>query len=414
MTGMIAPKVNYDDKALEVRSATASEVQEYPMLVIEHHPNGTPISVNGTTNPIFEPFPHVTPPRTPSPVIRFQANIVGESLIMVWCIDHRAMDGSAGLAVVKAFATLCQDPTAPCDVLFPTPDKNKKARKYLMEIKSLSQPYSVKWPFKPSGCRGSGLHSKRPLISSSLLLDPLKIELLRKACEYARESVCHHKNEVCHPPLATLSVLCALAGILGAQARSKAIPGEQAHSSNIIFAANVRRVLGLPRTYLGNAFMHTSTDCNDLPPMPESLQYIPILGPATPQDIWRVCAVALDLQTNSAQLKKEGVEGAIATVSRTRDWSSFQPGYGLNMSVSDITAGADYVYGNWGPLGELLSADLPCDKIPGMCWILPSPPGKRTEWRLRIILEDLATKCLLEHPLLRWASTKSPERHSKI
>lgn len=238
VTGMIAPKVNYDDKALEVRSATASEVQEYPMLVIEHHPNGTPISVNGTTNPIFEPFPHVTPPRTPSPVIRFKANIVGESLIMVWCIDHRAMDGSAGLAVVKAFATLCQDPTAPCDVLFPTPDKNKKARKYLMEIKSLSQPYSVKWPFKPSGCRGSGLHSKRPLISSSLLLDPLKIELLRKACEYARESVCHHKNEVCHPPLATLSVLCALAGILGAQARSKALPGEQAHSSNIIFAAN--------------------------------------------------------------------------------------------------------------------------------------------------------------------------------
>lgn len=78
-------------------------------------------------------------------------------------------------------------------------------------------------------------------------------------------------------------------------------------------------------------------------------------------------------------------QGVIATMSRKRDWSSFQPRYGVNLFVSHMKAASPYV--NLWLLGDLQSFDMHTDTVPGICFILPDPLASEPSWRLRLVLE---------------------------
>ncbi|KAJ5170843.1 uncharacterized protein N7500_003626 [Penicillium coprophilum] len=393
LTGMVVPSTQPEGRSnvLQVRPATAAELKECPILVTQHHTEPTPLTVEGKYNTVLMPFPVVYPPPNPSHVLRFKANVIGDELHIVWCFDHRVIDGSGFAVLIFAFASFCHDPNAPG----PSAGEDKVST-----------------------------DSSRVPISVLRVLDGRKIEKLWQACNSALQSLPEiYTKGLSEMTLSPNLIVSALANICSNRARSRAFPNEQESSSEMFLVANIRKALNLPRGYIGNTILGLTSkfDVSAHPPL-EVLQniHVPLpLNPVGPEDIWRICNIAQTLQEESIHMDKRHAQGMIATMSRKHDWSSFQPRWGMQsfVCVSDLKRG--WLWRDCGPLGDLQLFDLPFDAIPGFCWIMPDSPSDSLlpypSWRLRWNLERAAIEHLSSDPLFQWASTPSEDReHAKI
>ncbi|KAJ5787985.1 hypothetical protein N7457_002975 [Penicillium paradoxum] len=422
LTGMVVPSTHADGKsnAFHVRPASADEIEDQPFFIAHNHVEHTPLTLNGRFNPALTPFPILSPPRSPSPVLRLKANVIGDRLHLVWCFDHRVMDGLGFLTLLTTFAAFCRDPDT-SGRLITTPHKQERARQHIDDIASTSERLGLSWtrfPHPPSEDEMFKDPSQVP-ISSYHVLDARKIKMLYDACTVILYSLPERYRrgfpDVFFPPSL---VVTALVGFCGSRARSRAFPDQQKQPSNVFVAANIRKAAELPSSYLGNAILAVESACDSaVPPPREALENIHVPGPlgtAEPEDIWRIWNTARNLQQQFNRLDSHRVQGMIATMSDKRDWSSFRPGFGVNMHVSDIRATSLYV--NYGPLGIPELIDLPFDDVPGVCWIMPphpsDPPSSYPCWRLRMILERTAMECLSNDPLFQWVTTPSPASRS--
>lgn len=416
LTGMVVPSTQPDGRSnvLQVRPATAAELEECPILVTIHHTEPTALTVDGKFNTALMPFSIVYPPRNPSPVVRLKANVMGDELHLVLCFDHRVMDGSGVFVLLYTFAAFCCDPNATGSPT--TPHAQEETWQHIDEIASAATPQDLQWTTFPTPTSEDEVSSdfSRVPISSPHVLDGLKIKMLYDACNSALQSLpAKYRKDLPEISLRPRLVVSALVGTCSSRARSRAFPDEQELPSDIFIMENTRKALNLRRGYMGNTIMGTQSTCNgSAHPPPEVLQNIHVpepLSPIGPEDIWRICNVAQTLQEASGHLGEQHAQGIVATMSRERDWSSFRPGWGLNFLVSDIKSASPYV--NFGPLGDLQLFDLHFDTAPGFCWIMPSLPSDSASpyscWRLRWNLERAAMECLLSDPLFQWASTPS-------
>ncbi|KAJ5498639.1 hypothetical protein N7453_007690 [Penicillium expansum] len=394
LAGMVVPSTQPDGRSnvLQVRPATATELEEYPILVTQHHTESTALAVDGKLNPALIPFPVVYPPRRPSPVLRW----VGSSEFdLYFC---RVLSRSK-----------CPGP-------FTTPHAQEETRHHIKEIASTATPQSLQWSLfsTPTSEDEVSTDYSRAPISSPHVLDGLKIQMLHDACNSALRSLPENYSrdlpEMSLPPGLVVSTLL---GICSSRARLRAFPGDKELSSEMFIVENIRKALNLRWGYIGNAILGTKSTCDGFtPPPPEALRDIQVpepLSPVGPEDIWRVCKVAQTLQEASEHLDKQYAQGIIATMSHERDWGSLLPGWGVNFLVSNIKSAKPYV--NFGPLGDLQLLDLHFATLPGFCWIMPNLPSEVASpypcWRLRWILERAAMECLSSDPLFQWATTPS-------
>ncbi|KAJ5473750.1 hypothetical protein N7475_003316 [Penicillium sp. IBT 31633x] len=416
LTGMVVPSTpDGRSNAFQVRPASAAEIEDEPFFTTQNHTQSTALTVDGRLNPVLIPFPILNPPASPSPVLRLKANVIEDKLLLVWCFDHRVMDVVGFLALLATFATFCRDPKT-SEPLVTTPDAQEKAREHIEDTALTTEPQRLCWTSFPPPTSGdeSFIDSSEVPISSFHVLDARKIKMLYDACTVAVLSLPENYRKslpfISFPPNLVVS---ALVGLCGSRARLQAFPNQQDQPSNLLIAANIRKAAELP-SYIGNAVFVVESAFDDaaLPP-PEALENIHVPGPfgtVEPEDIWQICKIAGNLQQGLHRLDKQHVQGMIATMSHRHDWSSFRPGFGGNLHVSDIRAASPYV--SYGPLGDLLLFDLPFDAVPGTCWIIPNLPSDAASpnscWRLRLTLERAATECLLSDPLFRWVTAPSP------
>ncbi|CAG8890034.1 unnamed protein product [Penicillium egyptiacum] len=414
LTGMVASSTERDgnNSTLQVRPATAAEFEECPMVITQHHSESTALTMDGKFNPALMPFPVVCPPRNPSPVLRWKANVIGDDLHLVLCFDHRVMDGSGIFVLLRAFAAFCRDINAPGPST--TPQAQEETRQHLEEVASTATPRDLQWTTIPTPTSEAPDSSRVP-INSPHIFDGQKIKLLLDACNSALQSVPEkYRKDLPEMSLRPGLLVSALLGICSNRARLRAFPNEPELSSDMCIAENLRKVLNLRRGYFGNTIAATQSKCDgSTHPPPEILQNIHApesLGPVGPEDIWRVCNVAQSLQEASGRLDKQYAEGTIATISHRHDWSSFRPGWGVvNFLVSDIKSASPYE--DFGPLGDLRLFDFPFIAQPGYCSIIPNLPSDSASpypcWRLRWVLERAAMECLSNDLLFQWASTPS-------
>ncbi|KAJ5476259.1 hypothetical protein N7475_001988 [Penicillium sp. IBT 31633x] len=416
LTGMVVPsmELNARSNALQLRPATAAELEECPFLVIQDHTKSTSLTVDGKLNPSLMPFPIVSPPPIPSPVLRLKANVMGDKLYLVLCFDHRVMDGSGVFLLLSTFGAFCRDLNAPGPS--PTPSEQEETRNHIEKVGSTATPQDLQWTTFPSQTNEDGASTDpgQVPISSPYVLDGRKIRLLHEACNSALQSLPEkHTMGLSKISLSPNLIVTALVSICSSRARSKAFPDKPELSSAMFMVENLRKALNLRRGYIGNTIVGTqSASDGSAQPPPDILQNIHVPKPLSavgPEDIWRICNVAQTLQEASGRLDKQYSEGMIATMFRKRDWASFRPGWGVNFLVSDLKSAKPYM--NFGPLGDLQLFDLPFDAAPGFCWLMPNLPSDSRSpdscWRLRWNLERAAMECLPSDPLFQWASTPS-------
>ncbi|CAG7939782.1 unnamed protein product [Penicillium nalgiovense] len=414
LSGMVVPSTQRDGKsnALQVRPSTAAELEEGPMVVTQHHTEPTALTVDGKFNTALMPFPVVSPPRSPSPVLRLKAHVIEDNVHLVLCFDHRVMDGSGIFVLLYTFAAFCHDLNATGP--FTTSQAQEETRQHIEQVASTATPRDLQWTSLPTPTSEDEafIGYGRVPIGSSHVFDGQKINMLLEACNSALQSLPEtYRKDIPEISLRPGLLVSAMLGICSNRARLRAFPDEPQLSSDMFIVENLRKALKLHRGYLGSTIGATQTKCDgSAHPPPDVLQNIHVPEPLSPvgaEDIWRVCNVAQSLQEASGRLDKLYTEGMIAKMSCEQDWSSFRPGWGVNFLVSDIKSAKPY--GNFGPLGDLELFDLHFDTQPGYCWIMPNLPSdpalSYSCWRLRWVLERAAMECLSSDPLFRWAST---------
>jgi fumigaclavine B O-acetyltransferase len=107
--------------ALEVRPGTAAPEEQIPMLQVKNQAGCTlPLRRIGTGAPVmpenvpindaFHPLPGLLTPGKPTPVIRFQANVLDDGIILGVSFNHHVFGAEGGGVVLKLLAELCRNP----------------------------------------------------------------------------------------------------------------------------------------------------------------------------------------------------------------------------------------------------------------------------------------------------------------
>lgn len=106
---------------LEIRASSAS-LNKIPMIQVKHHPNQLlPVRENrrdpkntdtdanvAVLDDSYSPLPALAPSTTHWPVLRFQANVLLDGIVLCICFDHRVFDGVGAGTVVEILAECCR------------------------------------------------------------------------------------------------------------------------------------------------------------------------------------------------------------------------------------------------------------------------------------------------------------------
>ncbi|KAL4969425.1 uncharacterized protein BDV14DRAFT_196239 [Aspergillus stella-maris] len=120
LTGEMAPHPDANG-TLEVRPATSE--QKTPMLKVQRHancflpvrkigqgPGAFRVPQNFPLNDRFNPLPSLHAADQPAPIVRFQANLLEDGVVLTTGFNHLVFDAIGGSVIVGILADLCRNP----------------------------------------------------------------------------------------------------------------------------------------------------------------------------------------------------------------------------------------------------------------------------------------------------------------
>lgn len=165
--------------------------------------------------------------------------------------------------------------------------------------------------------------------------------------------------------------------------------------------ANVRKQCRLPETYMGNALVVVVESPYDTNPFPKAA-----VPPGLPETLNKQLAclynMALLLRRQVNTLTESYTQSVLRTISASRNLSTFFPDYSNSIIVSTLRWMDFYL--DFGPLGKVQRYDIPENKVPGVCWILPARASS-DPFEIRFVLEKVALERLQEDSLFQWMLT---------
>ncbi|PYH29001.1 uncharacterized protein BO87DRAFT_401684 [Aspergillus neoniger CBS 115656] len=346
---------------MQVTPADASALHESPMLKVIHHAAKTSaVECDDVQHADFVPILLHLHTTDPSPVLRFQANVMTDGLVLCLTFDHRMMDGLGVLAILDSLAACCRGDPALTGMAAQLQKKQQ-----LASIKS-SAPYNVQDKFKA--------RPKVPCspVSRRFAVSPEKISMLKEKCN---SMFCTKSGQTFRPKLTNGDILTALIWISVTRAKQASSPTTPKDTLSTLSCLVEIRTILYPKlgTYIGNAMMTTQCVLNEI-----------------------------------RSITTEQATRYVSHINTLDDWSSFQAQW-AELFVSSIRHFDVYGLNFGSVLGPVENFDLPDPRISGMCWVMPARPvsgGAREMplWELRIVLEEPVMECLKREPLFCWAS----------
>ena len=92
------------------------------------------------------------------------------------------------------------------------------------------------------------------------------------------------------------------------------------------------------------------------------------------------------------------MQGILRTIVTSDDLSTCFPDYGNSIIVSNLRW--MNFYPDFGPLGKVQRYDIPENKVPGVCWVLPAR-ASTDPFEIRFVLEKAAMERLQEDSLFQ-------------
>ncbi|KAK1143597.1 acetyl-coenzyme A synthetase 2 [Aspergillus melleus] len=385
---------NESHNAFEIQPVTASLMQHSPMLQTQHHPATSSFPPFGHPQG-FLPFPECSLPTGPSPALRCKANALGDKLVLVFGWDTRVMDPGAVFTVARALAEFCRDPMAAREEL-PVADPWSEAQG--RGTRACDDVFNcLGLPSAGQNCRWSAGTRNRvgptptEQVSSmpetrTARLNGDKIAMLTDACNLL---VWRVAGDALPGRLHEEDVVSAVLGVTGSRAR------EHRKDSYSESATDLRHLSPLPNStpYMGHATVSipVSVRPNSLPALNDS-QMRSILPEISPQDLYRICNVAVCLRGWIGAASEKGRE--LNTTSNVDGKS----GMGNGMKINSLRP-LDF-YMDFGPLGRVRDVNAPGARENGTCWILPDQEAGGCD--VAVTVEQSAMEKLSTDRLVTW------------
>ncbi|KAJ5539853.1 Acetyl-coenzyme A synthetase [Penicillium frequentans] len=406
LTGVVVPSTQSLGKTdvFEVKPASAAFLREYPMLKVAFSPEMDMIAQDDFIQQKYLPIPFLTPPTEPMPLVRFQANVTGHSIILCVAYNHRALDSTGVSVVLKILSEFCRAPDATPESLSTNGAAETAAREHIRDFQA-KEPLPLHWTPVPLSLDATlPVDPAQEPVSRPFSLSAQKIALLKDACNKIITSESHSSPEkIC---LCTSNdIITALVGFCGNKARQKIVP-EAVSPPRVIIAANARKQCQLPPNYMGNALVAVETTYDPLRHVHEMV-HLGFPGNLSQKELGQVCSIAIALREQIGLLSGDYLQGILRNMSDRKSLSSFHPAYGRSIIVSSLRWMDFYL--DFGPMGRVKRYDIPEKKVLGVCWVLPARElavdfASQT-FELRFVLERGAMQRLQEDSLFTWMMT---------
>jgi hypothetical protein len=404
------------ENVLEVQPSTQAFTMQHPVLKIRHHKqsifptkSSPTVSYDRILNDDFIPIPFALAGEDPSPVFRFQANLMLDGIILCFNFHHTALDGVGVVNVIEALATCCQGSSS----LRTSPEQEQEARQTIFKAASttniITKPHEDcpphLWEFTPSST------SQDPA-SRKLVLDAGKIAKLKKLCSalLQRQSDTQPVRISSNTVVTAVIWLCFIRARFGQLATTEEpIPA----NSCALLACESRSIIQpkIPAAYMGNAIIVKEAYTPLGPIMSSTYTKVTPTSRTSihiQDDIHLLANIASSVHAALQSATNEHIHEVISKVAASDDWTSpVRPG---DVNFSSLRSFKIYEI-DFGPcLGKVQDFDLPENRIPGATWVLPSRYGQSSPWEVRLTLEPDVMEKVQKDILMKWVGSSEDSK----
>ena len=434
LAGYVAESTKLDGKknVMEVQPPTVP-LETIPMLQVKYYPHHTipPNGIHGSTtqsettevislNESCSPLPFFIPPSQPKPVLRFQASIMADGIVLTMAFHHSVLDATGSAIVLEMLAQCCR--TSPADIIqLPTDHEHEShsrrlifdATAFLHEQKDHTDVYG---PLESTSDHslGPGIDIKASS-ASDLCIHPFVFssERIRRIKDACNSRTFEHLHAHKHGPISSNNILTALLAICIDRARRSKLPN-RTDRSQLFVAVNLRGRLQppLPENYLGNAV--TVARILLTPPSLHLKQFLENQSPSICDgiddgDLHQIASLATNISAKVTSINDEFVRSFISYVRGHQDWSF------TNTKLPDVIVSSTRhlkVYSlDFGTiLGQIDGFELLQPRtLDGVCIIMPDrrrtvhTDAQTPPWDVRLTLNTTTVQYLMDDPLFCWA-----------
>lgn len=383
----------------EVQPRDPSYLSKIPILKIQHHAQCiSPHNVNMNTpalssddlfNSRYMPLPFCIPAFEPQPLLRLQANVLTDGIVLCLSFHHFAVDGLGISSIMQVLSECCRNPDPPLEKLSTSPESEAQSRTRIFQStnKSHLAMYdgygSYTWKAAPSTDLGAP-------VSRRFCLDAERIRRLRETCNSTIYSGNYQARRIDSSSprydagwkgFSNNEVVTALIWLCGMRARSYAASVERDWSpltdckSSLLFPVDVREILNISRAYMGNAvvtptstYHFKDTELHDEDPLVFDSVTSDLHG-FSRHDITVLTSLALSVQKTFQSVNINYVQNVISHIIASEDWHL--PATPGDLSVSSLRRIRVYDM-DFGPcLGTPCDFDVPDNRTDGLGWIMP-------------------------------------------
>ncbi|EAW15308.1 putative acetyltransferase [Aspergillus clavatus NRRL 1] len=359
-------------------------VSSIPMLLVKHHPHTT--SPPGGWDKSHSPLPRFIPSTEPRPVLRFQANVMSNGIVLCLSFSHAVLDGTGAGTLLEALAACCRE--SPADELPTDVGTEKRSRDNLFDATlphDRRKDHDAEYTIEPLAFEMPVDISTRRLIFSSESVRTLKDTCTALLREQGIDTVQLSSNDVFTAFLA----VC----ISQAQNALKRHPKE----SDIVMAVNLRNKLqpAIPDSYLGNMVTVMRTEFN-----PRLCHCAEI----DDERKSRIAELAFKIRTRLTSFDDEHVRSLVSYIKDQNDWSM------VNMKFSGMMSITSWRHLNvcaldFGPGLGRIGFDVPTVGAPdGLCILMPrqakagSGGLHNAPWDIYLSLDSPVMDTLMKDP----------------
>lgn len=455
LAGEVAPsaRLSGPQNVREVRpSTTTTDTVTIPMLQVKYHTSVT-LDGNGlgktkpTSSISYDPLSAVLPGTQPRPVVRFQANIVSDGIILTMAFNHLVFDGTGGGIILELLAESCRSQN-PAELDAPSNERTPVEERYLREF-LLNMTCSGLERYDEDFFSGSfgtpsssqfqqelleGLRIRSPRLSEEHIIFPTKkIDQLKQACNYVlawlreKDSPLPDLDVPLPSFVSTNNVLTALLWRLMIKAGhisggSSTQNGQQQHDYTCAMAVNLRSFFDPPvlESYMGNAATGIwvtvkSTDLLGITtdfPKDLNVKMTSLFG-VDLDSLLPIAYIAYRIRDQLSMIDDKYVRGLTTFFKTRKDWDAITP-IPADIIISSWRHLKTYELDFGHNLGHIVNFRSLRPPIGNLCIILPASrfnPGtactkERTHcspWEVLVTLDETAMENFRTDSLLRWA-----------
>lgn len=403
---------------LEVQPSTEEFLLQHPMFRTKHHDqyissrSADPISSHDElASQEFIPIPYEFMGVHPSPVFRFQANVMPDGIILCVNFHHQALDGIGVLSVCKALVACCRIPNAGLDDLETSPELEQAARRTISEAATLSNVKRLELDSHPVDCNTSSIMTPEPFLSRKFVLDAEKIKYLQKECAIILRKQFEVQDTRISGNVIVTAVLwlCFIRAQFG---QSSANDESVVANSSALVMSEARSKLQppLPMSYMGNTLVFSVSDATVEPIVFSSASHSNsdsrTAAYIDPNDIHLLAGLTHHIQAGIESITNGYIRELISTNAAAVDWTPTARPVDVNFSSLRFFNFYDL---DFGPsVGLVKNFDLPEKRIPGMVWVMPARGKPQSApWELRFTQQAELLENIQKDRLMLWLGPRT-------